>query len=309
MNTTIQDEIRRCDREIAQIEVTLLAGHTDVAGLCLAFSDWSTEIRILNAELAGRQDTSEGKKSRRPDGQRLGTTGLLLPERVGSVPGVGLRTLDLEAHLLAQHPAKKSSDGMRLPARGFHELSECSAFLPPKQSENLRCLAALARRTGFFGPGGLGFLLRLSFATLGGCLALGRALPTGGPFLRRGPLRRDVRAPFRNGGGCVDFYVGHVMNTLSALTWRMTIHHFVRPKNQVKSMTHDNFLAHLRDRHLFAKSSCHPPGQDVTRHTNGGGRGSDVQNESLHVTTLAPSAKSRKFPSFFWAQFHRRRYT
>jgi hypothetical protein len=91
MNTSIQDEIRRGNREIAQIEVALLAGHPDVAGLCLALSDWRTEIRILNAELVGRQDAAEDKNSRRPEGQRPGRIGPLLPERVDPFPGVGLR--------------------------------------------------------------------------------------------------------------------------------------------------------------------------------------------------------------------------
>ena len=253
MNTSIQDEINRCNREIAEIEVALLAGHSDVAGLCLALSDWSTEIRILNAELAGHQDAAQNKKSRRPEGQRLGTTGPLFPERVDSVPGVGHRTLDLEAHLLPQGSAQEPADAVRLPSRGLHELSECSAFLPPEQGENLGCLAALARRFGFFGRGGLGFLLRLGVAVLGGCAALRRALPAGGPFLRGGPLLRDVRAPFRNGAGCVGFCVGHVMNTLSALTSRMTIHHSVRPESQVKYPTHEHSLARLQNRHLFAK--------------------------------------------------------
>lgn len=262
MNTSIQDEIKRCNREIAQIEDALLAGHPDVAGLCLALSDWSTEIRILNAEVVGRQDAAEDKKSRRPEGQRLGTTGPLLPERVDPVPGIGLRTLDLEAHLLAQRPAQKPTDGMRLPARGFHELSECSAFLPPQQGQDLGCLATLAGRLRFFRPG-LGFRLRLGFAARGGCLALGRALPADGPFLRGCPLRCDVGASFRNGGGCVGFYVAHVVNTLSALTSRITIHHSVRPESQVKYPTHEHFLARLRNRHLFAKLAVLVGAKDI----------------------------------------------
>ena len=40
-------EIDRCQREIAAAEAALLAGHRDVAGLCLALSDWSAELRIL----------------------------------------------------------------------------------------------------------------------------------------------------------------------------------------------------------------------------------------------------------------------
>ena len=40
----------RCRREIAAIEVELLAGNPDVAGLVLALSDWNAELRILENE-------------------------------------------------------------------------------------------------------------------------------------------------------------------------------------------------------------------------------------------------------------------
>jgi hypothetical protein len=43
-------EIERCRREIAIIEAELLAGNPDVEGLCLALSDWWSELRILEAE-------------------------------------------------------------------------------------------------------------------------------------------------------------------------------------------------------------------------------------------------------------------
>jgi hypothetical protein len=39
--------IERCRREIAEIEVLILAGDPDVQGLCLALSDWSAELRLL----------------------------------------------------------------------------------------------------------------------------------------------------------------------------------------------------------------------------------------------------------------------
>lgn len=42
--------IERCRREIADIAAQILAGHTDVQGLCLALSDWSAELRILQNE-------------------------------------------------------------------------------------------------------------------------------------------------------------------------------------------------------------------------------------------------------------------
>jgi hypothetical protein len=43
-------EIERCRREIAAIEAELRAGNRDIAGLCLALSDWSMELRILEQE-------------------------------------------------------------------------------------------------------------------------------------------------------------------------------------------------------------------------------------------------------------------
>ncbi len=39
--------MERCRREIAAIETEIVAGNPDVQGLCLALSDWSTELRIL----------------------------------------------------------------------------------------------------------------------------------------------------------------------------------------------------------------------------------------------------------------------
>jgi len=44
------DPIERCKREIAAIEVEILAGNPDVAGLVLALSDWNAELRILETE-------------------------------------------------------------------------------------------------------------------------------------------------------------------------------------------------------------------------------------------------------------------
>ena len=44
---SVPEPVERCCREIAAIEAELLAGNPDVAGLCLALSDWSEELRIL----------------------------------------------------------------------------------------------------------------------------------------------------------------------------------------------------------------------------------------------------------------------
>jgi hypothetical protein len=41
----------RCRREIAGIEALILAGHSDVRGLCQALADWSAELRIIEQEI------------------------------------------------------------------------------------------------------------------------------------------------------------------------------------------------------------------------------------------------------------------
>ena len=43
-------EIERCRREIAAIEDALASGDPDVLGLCLALTDWSAELRLLQEE-------------------------------------------------------------------------------------------------------------------------------------------------------------------------------------------------------------------------------------------------------------------
>jgi hypothetical protein len=57
-------EIERCEREIAAAEEALRANHSDVAGLCLAISDWSVERRILEQQTSpgiGPVKSSTGK--------------------------------------------------------------------------------------------------------------------------------------------------------------------------------------------------------------------------------------------------------
>lgn len=51
-------EIERCSREIANIEAEIRTGNPDVEGLCLALTDWSVELRIL--EEASRQNAAAG---------------------------------------------------------------------------------------------------------------------------------------------------------------------------------------------------------------------------------------------------------
>ena len=42
--------MERCRREIAEIELQIGGGHTDIEGLCLALSDWNAELRLLEKE-------------------------------------------------------------------------------------------------------------------------------------------------------------------------------------------------------------------------------------------------------------------
>jgi hypothetical protein len=57
--------VKSTEREIALIEAELLAGNPDVAGLCVALSDWCAELRILEDEK--RRQVSRGHH-RAPDG-------------------------------------------------------------------------------------------------------------------------------------------------------------------------------------------------------------------------------------------------
>jgi hypothetical protein len=49
--------MERCRREIAAIEVEILAGNPDLPGLCLALSDWCAELRILQDEERRQAET------------------------------------------------------------------------------------------------------------------------------------------------------------------------------------------------------------------------------------------------------------
>ena len=43
--------MERCRAEIAAVEAQIRAGHPDLEGLCLALSDWSRELRLIEREL------------------------------------------------------------------------------------------------------------------------------------------------------------------------------------------------------------------------------------------------------------------
>jgi len=69
----------RCRAEIAAIEALLLAGHPDIEGLCLALSDWSAELRILEDQ------KQNGRRIGEPGGVWEAGAVLAVP------PGVGVR--------------------------------------------------------------------------------------------------------------------------------------------------------------------------------------------------------------------------
>ena len=86
---------------------------------------------------------------------------------VAALPVLGLGGLYLQTKLLADSARQVPTDGMRLPAGGFHQFFECRAVRPFQQFQDLRCLAALART-------------RFLLSGFGGFRALGRLLGRGG---------------------------------------------------------------------------------------------------------------------------------
>ena len=57
--------MERCRREIAAIEVEILAGNPDLPGLCLALRDWSVELRILKDQARQHEDSEPDRTSGR----------------------------------------------------------------------------------------------------------------------------------------------------------------------------------------------------------------------------------------------------
>jgi hypothetical protein len=66
----MDEEIERCQREITVIVAELTGGNPDVQGLCLALSDWSAELRILQIEQRRRAET----RRREADGTSVDQT-------------------------------------------------------------------------------------------------------------------------------------------------------------------------------------------------------------------------------------------
>ena len=56
--------MERCRAEIAAIEAEILAGNPDLPGLCLALSDWSAELRILQREKRRQAQTRRRERER-----------------------------------------------------------------------------------------------------------------------------------------------------------------------------------------------------------------------------------------------------
>ena len=115
----------------------------------------------------------------------LGLRCVLLGDAIRAFPGLVLRGFDLLTSLAAQN-ANKAPHGVRLPARGFHDLGQCCAF------------GALHQR------GYVGFLVagvRFPFGVLSlGCFLLGRSFPAGlalGLFELRAPVWRFRNRLFR----------------------------------------------------------------------------------------------------------------
>ena len=55
-------ELERCRAEIAEAQRLLRAGHRDVEGVCLMLSDWSAELRLLEA---GEEERRQSEDRRR----------------------------------------------------------------------------------------------------------------------------------------------------------------------------------------------------------------------------------------------------
>jgi len=90
-------------------------------------------------------------------------------------------------------------------------------------------------------PGAPGCDFLLGRGVLCAFLGFGRTLLLAGTLLRGDPVRRDVRALFRSGGGfVVGFCVRHVNHPFSARASRMTIHRSCWEKHQVKSFSESN---------------------------------------------------------------------
>ena len=63
--------MERCRREIAAIEAEIRDGNPDLPGLCLALSDWSAELKILQNEKRRRAEARRRNGGGMEAGQAL----------------------------------------------------------------------------------------------------------------------------------------------------------------------------------------------------------------------------------------------
>lgn len=54
--------MERCKREITAIEAEIRAGNPDLPELCLALSDWSAELRLLQHEVRWHEDSQQDRE-------------------------------------------------------------------------------------------------------------------------------------------------------------------------------------------------------------------------------------------------------
>jgi hypothetical protein len=174
-------DIERCRREIAAIEAELLTGNPDVQGLCLPLSDWSAELRIIEAEQ--RREKPPGLN---PAAEREADWFGSVFDRVGTLAVLRLGRGDLQAHLLADGAGKEPADAVGLPVGCFHQTLKRGALRPFQQIEDFSRLATVAGGTGLFS-------------------GLGRFLRGAGILGRLSLLRPNVRALWGNTGFLLAF--------------------------------------------------------------------------------------------------------
>ena len=67
--------MQRCRAEIAAVEAQIRAGHPDLEGLCLALSDWSRELRLIERELGLQAKKPAAAGAGRAEGRGSDATG------------------------------------------------------------------------------------------------------------------------------------------------------------------------------------------------------------------------------------------
>src|ERR1039458_2604668 len=96
------------------------------------------------ARAAARGRDKEKPPRRNPGGQKEPNRWASAFDRVAALPVLGLDGRDREPHLLAQGAGQEPTDGVSLPAGGFHKFLQGGAAGALQQAEDLGGLAALA---------------------------------------------------------------------------------------------------------------------------------------------------------------------